>query len=207
MNFIPLPRVRIHVNQISRFLLVFAAVLLGLMGFVGGKKDRPSDGLSWKATRTLTWEDFQGSPQRAHFDALSHCGLAMDMHSESAELVFRVEAVFDPELSWVRDAEATEYLLAHEQLHFDIYERYARELRKRLQEERYDTDYDKIPERIQTHYDAVDALIREAQKRYDAETDHSTIPASQAEWALRIAAELAELQDYAESEFSVSLGD
>jgi predicted secreted Zn-dependent protease len=86
---------------------------------------------------------------------------------------------FSPKLSWKKSSGLNDYMLQHEQTHFDITELYARILRKRLSEE------------IKTIKDVkkISSIGREITKQweieqntYDDETDHSINKETQAEW-------------------------
>jgi hypothetical protein len=88
--------------------------------------------LSWSASRRLTWEDFKGTPDDANtHHALTAANLAVDARCSSNKVVYDVKCVFLPQESWTRNKNS-EKLLRHEQLHFDLTEVHARQLRKRL---------------------------------------------------------------------------
>ena len=84
--------------------------------------------------------------------------------------------------------------MAHEQLHFDITELYARIFRKQLTENiKSVRDLSKIKgmgKQILSDWDKEEDL-------YDRETEHSINEAKQKEWILNIRQRLDELKDFA----------
>src|SRR5690348_5350311 len=83
----------------------------------------------WNEYRPLTWEDFQGKRSE---DAAGDAGTVVQIKAKpymvKDQVKYDVAAVFVKNKSW-SDAQTKE-LLAHEQLHFDIAELYARKIRK-----------------------------------------------------------------------------
>ena len=169
----------------------------------------PSKGteyIDWSASKRLTWEDFKGKAERhTPHDALSHCGLSMDMGMKGGEMTFTIKAVFDRKQSWVKGSEPTEVLLAHEQLHFDIYERYARELRKELSSASYNGIPDDVTKQTSRIYKEVNDALLLAQRQYDKETEHSLVKDKQLEWEERIKDELIALNAHSETAFIVKV--
>jgi len=92
--------------------------------------------IEWSADRKLTWDDFKGEPDTANFPntlALTNSGFGY----ESGINMFKdgqvfVQSVFNTNLSWVVPEGRNDYVLRHEQIHFDITEIYSRKLRKEL---------------------------------------------------------------------------
>ncbi|HSP39953.1 MAG TPA: hypothetical protein VLN46_00870, partial [Gillisia sp.] len=87
----------------------------------------------------LTWEDFKALPnEESKFDANTNAGLSFSWGVKNTngdiELTYEVTSYFNPKLSWVKIDSDNDYLLKHEQLHFDITELHARKLRKKLAE-------------------------------------------------------------------------
>ena len=89
----------------------------------------------------------------------------------------------------------TDYILQHEQGHFDITELFARKLAKELKEykfnpRKYQDDVSKIYKKLMDEKE-------EYQNKYDKETDFSRNKEQQAEWLEKIKDELDELDEYA----------
>ena len=164
----------------------------------------------WRPDRRLRVRDFQGPlGARAHA-AEANTGIATRSYAGANPRTFRLEATtfFDPCKSWFREqprAAERAATLAHEQLHFDISELYARRLVRRYATEIRDhADFLRRHQRI---YDEVWAESRAMQDAYDAAVYADE--ARQAEWDARVAAGLRELADYAakEAELPMRAGD
>lgn len=190
------PTMRIYSLLLVLFLIITSSFVL----------PKGTEYIDWSASKKLAWSDFQGRAGRnSPHDALSHCGLSMDMGMKGGELNFTVKAVFDRKQSWVKANDPTDLLLAHEQLHFDIYERYARELRKRLSEASFNGIPDDVTKKTSRIYKQVNGKLLLAQQQYDKETDHSLHKEKQIEWEKRIEGELAELDAYAKTAFNAEV--
>ena len=96
----------------------------------------------------------------------------------------------------------TDYILSHEQGHFDIAEIFARKLNKKMSEYRFDKKtYQKDLNKI--YHDILDEKEK-MQNDYDKETNHSINKEKQAEWLKKIAKMLEEYKDYADYDQSES---
>jgi hypothetical protein len=88
------------------------------------------DLIEWNEYYSLTWEDFQGTPDK---QAIGDAGTAVQIKAKpfyvKDQVQYDVEALFNRKKSWSRGK--SESLLQHEQLHFDIAELYARKIRKK----------------------------------------------------------------------------
>ena len=103
--------------------------------------------LEWNPNSTLTWSDFQAESNPAIFED-SHNVIkyrftwVVDSEKIDDDIVFLINDIslfveFHPLLSWVRQSEANESLLNHEQGNFDLAELVKRENITSLQEEFY----------------------------------------------------------------------
>jgi hypothetical protein len=113
-------------------------------------------------------------------------------------------ALLDREGSWWNPRLEThpEWVLRHEQLHFDLTELVAR---RRNRERARDVAATRtvaaspaaamraFAERWTAHFEALVADWEELEQRYDRETRHGTLPAVQTEWFVRVRRELASL--------------
>ena len=114
-----------------------------------------------------------------------------------------VQPSFNPKGSWVKEDDKNDFLLHHEQVHFDIYEVNARKLRRELQTKKLTTvNAESVVNRLIEKYSELNIKVQE---RYDSETEHSIKTEKQEKWNAAIAEELEELSDYSESEFSVQI--
>ena len=154
------------------------------------------DTVYWHPDRPLTWAQFRGVPPAAPgpLAAESRCALAYSgsARGQNGKLRFdlRVRTYFLPADSWVRPDRRTARLLAHEQLHFDIAELYARRLHQQFDRatftaQNYAARSRKVFEENWRAYQAY-------QRQYDAETDHGLKTEAQARWQITVARALAE---------------
>ncbi|MFC5048964.1 DUF922 domain-containing protein [Aquimarina hainanensis] len=103
----------------------------------------PNDGyvekFSYAEKSKLDWSDFRGEPDwNSDFDAVVITGITYQWSYGKDEgeiaLDYKVDSFCYPSQSWAKIGQRTDYLLNHEQLHFDISELHARILRKRLKD-------------------------------------------------------------------------
>src|SRR5688500_10574962 len=155
--------------------------------------DPAIDELSWNEFYKLQWEDFQGEPdERSLGDAATAVKIKAKPFLVKDRIQYDVVAVFNRKKSWARDQSAS--LLAHEQLHFDIAELYARKIRKKISELNGRGVND-----IKIYNAAIHELLQEsneADQQYDLETLHGAMTRKQAVWTKKVKEELAELKRY-----------
>lgn len=146
--------------------------------------------VKWQERPQVVWSDFQGKPDlNSPFDAQVYSGMqyAMSYHEHDGimKLDIDVHAFFNPTMSWSKKEKRSDYLLRHEQLHFDISELYARKLKKEL--EQFEFESSKNPSKEIEHiFERLNKERKEMQKKYDQETDHSKNSASQLKWDKKI---------------------
>jgi hypothetical protein len=154
---------------------------------------------AWHPERTLSWEDYKGTPstiREANVGARTSCrfGIKIDTGSTPGKARVIVTSEFICYQSSVRTNQQTPSLLAHEQLHFDLCEAYARSLRKTLAASNLTpANVARISKDafLQTYQ-----LYREQQALYDAETEHGLNAEAQARWQKKITDALTGLQAY-----------
>lgn len=145
----------------------------------------------------ISWSGFQnlpGRPAGADTDAETMAryrapkinfvgkGKAVGVDSADVEIRFRSEE------SWVVQGKQTNYLLNHEQGHYDITALGAREYHKNLFTLTAN-DSKSLQEKINKLDASFIKKISVVNKRYDAQTDHSQKKAEQDKWDKAIAAE------------------
>jgi hypothetical protein len=151
--------------------------------------------IRWKAGSRLTWDDFQGRPDRlSPMDALTESGITYSWSCDWRGFQLEAYSLFVPEGSWVK--EPTNDLLIHEQGHFDITEIHARKLRKFFAEH---------PDPCRLGKTGIDNAAKtfittnyEVQNQYDEATNHGENTRVQKEWVAKIAAELKTLDEWAD---------
>ncbi|WP_082161600.1 DUF922 domain-containing protein [Rufibacter radiotolerans] len=150
--------------------------------------------IPWSMQKRLSWNDFAGNPSEDNpHHALTSTNMEMKVKCENNQLKFKVEAVFNPKESWTRN-KSSELLLAHEQLHFDLTELHARQLRKRLSQltngcTRGAADMNKYAS------EAFDNWHKE-QDLYDMESRHGLDKEQQLEWMAYVETRLKELENF-----------
>jgi hypothetical protein len=164
------------------------------------------DTLLWEEDRPLLWSDFKASPNpAAEAVAITASGLTFAYsisESERGVSSFKAEvsAHFYPDRSWVQMEQATDHVLVHERLHFDITELYARKLRKALSSL---TVNRQIAAQLKQTHDRINGELDRMQNAYDFETNHSINIAAQERWEQKVRQELEALQAYSNTRISV----
>ncbi len=176
--------------MIQKLLLIF---LLSLS--IPAISQKPDEELiHWSETRKLTWADYKGAV-RTDTDAVASTAtyLGIEYNFNNKGFGYKITCSFSKTRSW--GSHKTEYVLAHEQGHFDIAEIFARKLNKQLSDYKFDknnfkTDLKKI-------YDTITAEKEKMQNDYDRETNHSINKEKQAEWLKKIDYLLKEYESFA----------
>ncbi|MDT0645262.1 DUF922 domain-containing protein [Zunongwangia sp. F260] len=158
--------------------------------------------MEWNENRPLTWEDFRGKPSfSSAYKASTNSGISIGWSlSESGNKVvlvgYDVKANFYPDISWKKDnIVKKDFILAHEQLHFDISELHARKLRKALAEYEGGRNVQKELTAIYRKYEQERSNMQNA---FDAESDHSRIEQEELKWRDFVQKELEKYNAYAQ---------
>lgn len=161
------------------------------------QSDDPS--FVWKASDKLTWADFKGVPD-LNTDAVavtaSGITFSYSVSKEAGKIVSfktRIQAHFYPENSWFKKADANNYILSHEQLHFDITELYARRFKERVS--KFTVSHNIIAQ-LKASHEAINTELKNRQHKYDKETNSSINKEAQAQWQQQINKELNQLIKY-----------
>ena len=158
--------------------------------------------IAWQETSKLSWTDFKAKPNTSsHYKAFTESEIKTDVAAENNEAHVGIKTFFHKDHSWVKDK--TEALLAHEQLHFDITELWARKFRQKLQGKTYTF------KTFQKELNAVSSEIykesKEMQLAYDKETQHSEIVDVQKKWEQKIKTDIENLKAFAATEATCTL--
>ena len=163
-------------------------------------KPAPAPPIPWSATRRLAIADFLGRP--SYGDQLaSSTSSDIKAGASCRDFVFTgtVQATFDPNTSWFRNPKtASEVLLRHEQLHFDITEVYARVMRQKLVAFQAKVNCEKLQPAFNNLTKGVYAEWNREQNRYDQETNHGLVAARQAQWEQQTQVKLEALKAFAQ---------
>ena len=154
--------------------------------------------ISWDKTRLLEWEDFKANPKKhLPYKANTNSGLSFSWNatksSDGTLFTYEVGSNFYPNRSWVKEIEEVDYLLAHEQLHFDITELHARKLRKALSN--YETG-SKMKKELNNIYSEIEQQRQQMQNQFDKETNHSINKEAEYQWRKFVENELNKLNEY-----------
>jgi len=180
--------------------LIFLVSLLSVLAFTtinNADKSTTTEhrGIQWCEGHQLEWNDFKGRvPTMSSSAAQTAYEIGYDIDMNGREFEFIVTCNFLPHKSWVRKKGANDYILRHEQLHFNIAEIYARKIRKELNETHITVN------NLQSKADKIyfknwNALTK-MQRDYDRETNHSINKKEQAEWDAKITKLLKENLKY-----------
>jgi hypothetical protein len=180
--------------KLSGILLLLSALTLLAFRLPPAGSEAYMSYFFWNENRKLNWDDFEGKPvANASEVAMTASSVEFSYKTKKNELNWTVNSKFYPKLSWSIKNKQSDYILQHEQLHFDITELYARLMRKRLTEEiKSAKDYQKL------NVIGKDVLKKwqTEQNTYDRETRHSVDSVSQKRWNELIQKRLDELKAY-----------
>lgn len=152
----------------------------------------------WQEHRAIDWTDFKGVPNlTSPYDAEANSGVrytyTFATRGSTTQVNFEVHSFFNAEQSWIKSQKQTDFLLEHEQLHFDISELHARKLKKAFGEYQFSKSPKKEIEKI---FNKINKERAEMQVKYDHESDHSKNKLAQAKWKTFVKAELSTLSRY-----------
>jgi hypothetical protein len=148
-----------------------------------------SDTISYKSKTILTWNDFKGSvPARSSAAANSAVGFKFDVKvdgdDESINLNVTVAAFFVKSKSWVKSQHATDYILKHEQGHFDLARVGVQLLKKYVEQQKFTkNNYTRL---LEAAYEKAWNEYIQLQEDYDEETNHSIHHEAQKNWNKKI---------------------
>jgi hypothetical protein len=180
------------------YYFVFLAILL--LSF----KQENSDELLWQSKKKLTWENFKALPDTGSSPAaITACKIRMDYFSKKDTLYVNVRAVLEQSRSWIRPKSKKNVLLAHEQIHFDIAELFARKLRQSYLQLK--TKKTMAAEQLKSLDQQNDIALNQYQDLYDSETNHCRNAKKQMEWEKKIAKALKESDAFSQTTVKVLL--
>ena len=139
--------------------------------------------IPWKFRRTLVWDDFRCDPKKeGDAVASTSTSLGLSYQVRDGKLTYHITCDFSKEKSW--GSLKTDYILAHEQAHFDITELHARRLYEALSNYTFNPASFKAD--IGLIYNRIVKDKEDMQEMYDRQTDHSRKRSRQAEWLQQI---------------------
>lgn len=131
--------------------------------------------------RELKWSDFKKVSTLIDASAVCQTGIEFSYEISNSGTVFNCISVFYPSESYVIKGKETDWMLNHEQRHFDITKYWASVLQKRL--ELLDNPTENS---IQREFLIVKFEWEQMQDIYDLETSHSIDSVNQIKWDYKI---------------------
>lgn len=159
--------------------------------------------IRWEKGEPLEWSNFKArAPKLSGYEALSAVGISLGFNMQGDDVSIEVFSFFIPQKSWTKDRKS-QYLLNHEQMHFDISEIHARKMRKACMEAKWSAKsiQNKLNDMLEKFTDAEDKM----QEKYDRETNHSIVKSKQEEWNVFIQNELQKLEPYSSTHIQITL--
>lgn len=144
-----------------------------------------SETIYYTSSNPLTWNDFKGKPDNNSVAAAitaSGFGYKADFKSSGtkSQLNIGIYCYFNKKSSWVKPGKTTDYILAHEQHHFDISFLAAGVFLEKLKAAGITRqNYNAILPKL---YNECVALMNKMQNEYDSQTKNGQLKDKQAQW-------------------------
>ena len=172
----------------------FILLLLANPAFYSAK-NKTDDFIDWRAGRKLEWNDYKSKPDPTSDAAASTTTyLGIEYHFSNNQFTYSITCRFSKNRSW--GLYQTDYILSHEQGHFDITEIFARTLNKMMTEYKFNTNT--YQDDLRKIYDDIQDEKEKIQNQYDDETDYSRKKEKQAEWLKQIEEMLTSLNHFSD---------
>ena len=189
-------------HTFTLFLSLWARILLPLLFPAAAAPEKSTlapavekvyvEQVTWSPERRLSWEDFKALPDDENpHHALTAANLAVNARCMANGFSYQVNCVFLPTQSWTKNTKS-EKLLKHEQLHFDLTEVHARQLRRKLALLNCADVKDKLSGTVSSAF----AQWKAEQDNFDAECKHGLNVEQEQVWAADIAQRLKQLEAY-----------
>ena len=179
------------------------ALIMGLIYGLGGYTQN-HENIIW-GDRVIDWKDFKGqADSKSPYKAITYTEFGQFLDFDKDTLTIRITAEFVPTKSWVKE-EKSDYLLKHEQIHFDIVEYVARLYRKAVLDHHFES-YDEIIPTITGLFKHFSQKRKKLQDDYDLDTDHSRFKPIQNKWNREIEELLIANKDYAATTYKIYIG-
>lgn len=159
-----------------------------------------SQKIYWTEETKLKWSNFKSKINNQRGEnvvAYTNCGWIYSYVRSSnpkSPIKIKIETVFNEDKSWKDVKRINNYVLLHEQKHFDVAEVFSRKLRKEVAEKiKTGNDFDKY---FQTIYNRILKEYQDFQKAYDGDTQNGIVEEKQSEYNRIIAEELENYKSY-----------
>ncbi|HEU5168632.1 MAG TPA: DUF922 domain-containing protein [Chitinophagaceae bacterium] len=152
------------------------------------------DFIKWNESRKLTWDDFKAAPlQLGSTAAMTTTHLGFSYNVANGKITYKIDCQFEKNKSW--GLVKNDWILKHEQGHFDIAEIFARKLNKSVGE--YQFNKNTFQKDLDAIYKSIVDEKEKYQQQYDDETDYSRTKTKQEEWFKKIESELKQNKTWA----------
>jgi FtsZ-binding cell division protein ZapB len=180
------------------FIQTFISVALSL-AFIfqspNESKRSEDEFIDWQENRRLNWTDFEGPVNhQSEAAALTSTFLGFQYRVKNNVFSYNIACRFAKKRSW--GLIKNDWILNHEQGHFDISELFARYLHETITN--YPLDFKNLKNDLDLIYQEHMELKEEFQNLYDTETDYSRNKEKQREWTQKINELLVEMKDYSD---------
>ena len=174
-------------------MLTYLSFLLAFLPVVSSAQESDEELIHWSEKNRLSWSDYKGAPNvRTGAAASTATYLGIDYNFSPRGLTYRITCSFSKTKSW--GLHKNDYILSHEQAHFDIAEIFARRLNKKMLAYKFNPNT--YQDDLKSIYETIVAEKEEMQNRYDEETNHSINQTKQREWLKNVVQLLSQLEDY-----------
>ena len=159
----------------------------------------------WDANSKLTWSDFKDTTlNNSRRAALTASGIILNADPvDASHYTAEVYCIMDRNKSWVDVNRKSDYILSHEQYHFNITEYWCRKIKKDIAATHFTAK--NIREKLESIRREDFKNAHEMEIQYDDETKHSLVKDQQQKWEKRIDALLKETEKYAGPTITISL--
>ncbi len=160
--------------------------------------------LVWRPKPKLMWRDYKAKAKKKYKEpAYSYVSLTYDFRPRGKYYEVNIHAYFRKDMSWVKEENKSDFLLKHEQGHFDICELVSRRFRKEISDTSLtDQNYASVTRDLINKYKTMNADL---QAEYDRETENSSNVEEQLRWSDRIESMINALEEYSDSDFKLPL--
>jgi hypothetical protein len=161
-------------------------IVILIWGFTPSKEKNK---IYWSKDNPLQWEDFKGP--KVNMEGIDAWTVYyIDQIQEEGKTY--IKCYFDTKESWRNKKKENDYLLRHEQYHFNLAEVFARKIRKEIIETK--VKFGSIEFKKIFNKNFLD--LKKMQNAYDKDTKHSRINEEQAKWESKIDQQLQELIEF-----------
>ena len=148
--------------------------------------------IAWTEDYNLQWTDFKAiNFLGTGFVASTSSGIAYSFSYKEVNgdknIKINVFCNFYPQKSWYSKNDATDYILKHEQTHFDISELYKRIFKERIAETQFS---DNMKEELEVLFYQTEDDRKAMQHKFDSESNHSKNKEKELEWETYVAQQL-----------------